>query len=176
MSKRNDLFNNNIPYEISLKNNKIDLLTKEKTKNLKLIHSLQSELFILKNKIVHNNKIEKENHFFQDKNKELESEVQRLTLEILSIHRKYKEEKRKTENAYNEEIKKLKSENEGYKSKIDMVNELALEKNGILKAFDKVLQERNNILFEHDKIMKEKEINNQIKISNLKKKMIDTIN
>ena len=33
-----------------------------------------------------------------------------------------------------------------------MVNELAREKNGILKAFDKVLQERNAILIEHDKM------------------------
>ena len=174
MSK-NIVLRNNIQYEISQRNNKIEELTNENNKYIGLIHSLQSELFSLKNKNVNNKLLEKEIKSYQDKNIELVKEVKQLKLEILDIHKKYNEEKRKYENEYNEQIKKLKADNEGFRSKIDMVNELAREKNGLLKAFDKILQERNNMLFEHDKLMREKEINNQIKITNLKKKMIDSV-
>ena len=175
MSRKSQI-NNIVQYEISQKNNKIETLSKEKTKYIKLMHNMQSELYSLKNKLVNNNKLEKELKTYQDKNKELENEVSKLTKQILDIHRKYNDEKRKYENNYNEEIKNLKYENEKYKLKIEMVNELAREKNGLLKAFDKILQERNQILMEHDKMIREKEINNDIKISNLKKKMIDSIN
>ncbi len=168
MSK-NIVLRNNIQYEISQRNNKIEELTNENNKCIGLIHTLQSELFSLKNKMINNKLLEKEIKSYQDKNMELVKEVQQLKLEILDIHKKYNEEKRKYENQYNEQIKKLKADNEGFRSKIDMVNDLAREKNGLLKAFDKILQERNNILFEHDKLMREKEINNQIKITNLKK-------
>ena len=151
--------NNNIQYELSQKNSKIEILSREKNKYMKIVNNLQIEL-----------------KTYHERNKELESEIQRLTKEILDIHRKYKDEKRRSENMYNEQIKNLKSENENFKTKIFMVNEMAKEKNGLLKAFDKVLQERNNILIEHDKKMRENEVNNQIKVSNLKKKMIDSVN
>ena len=175
MSRKSQI-NNIVQYELSQKNNKIETLSKEKTKYIKLMHNMQSELYSLKSKLVNNNKLEKELKTYQDKNIELENEVSKLTKQILDIHRKYNDEKRKHENNYNEEIKNLKCENEKYKLKIEMVNELAREKNGLLKAFDKILQERNQILMEHDKMIREKEINNDIKISNLKKKMIDSIN
>ena len=175
MSKKPPL-NNLIQFELSQKNSKIEILSKEKNKYIKLMHNMQSELFNLKNRLQNNNKLEKELKLYHDRNIELENEVNKLTKQILEIHKKYNEEKRKNENIYNEEIKMLKSENEKYKTKIEMVNELAREKNGLLKAFDKVLQERNNILIEHDKKMREKEVNNQIKVSNLKKKMIDSVN
>ena len=175
MSKKTQI-NNIVQYELSQKNSKIEILSKEKNKYMKIIHSMQSELNSLKNKIVNNNKLEKELKSYQEKNNELEKEVEKLTKQILEIHRKYNDEKRKNENIYNDEIKNLKYENEKFKLKIEMVNELAREKNGLLKAFDKVLQERNDILIQHDKMMREKEINNDIKVSNLKKKMIDSIN
>ena len=175
MSKKTQI-NNIVQYELSQKNSKIEILSKEKNKYMKIIHSMQSELNTLKNKLVNNNKLEKELKSYQEKNNELEKEVEKLTKQILEIHRKYNDEKRKNENIYNDEIKNLKYENEKFKLKIEMVNELAREKNGLLKAFDKVLQERNDILIQHDKMMREKEINNDIKVSNLKKKMIDSIN
>ena len=152
-------FNDNIQHELSQRNNKIELLSKEKMKLAKSLSNLQADL--------------KSSH---KRNKELEIEIQNLTMQILEMHRKYDDEKRRTENMYNEQIKILKTENENYKSKRLMVNELAREKKGLLRAFDKVLQERNNILIEHDKMMREKEVNNQIKVSNLKKKMIDSVN
>lgn len=175
MSKKSYLSNNS-QYALSNKNNKIEILSKEENKYIKLINSMQSELYLLKTKLVNKTKLEKELKSFHDRNLELEKEVQRLGKEILEMHRKYNDEKRKKEYLYNKEIKTLKLENEKYKNKIEMVNELAIEKNGILNAFDKVLQERNDILFEHDKTMREKEINTQIKISNLKKKMFDSVN
>ena len=175
MSKKSS-FANTLQYELFQKNNKIEILSKEKIKYAKVIHSMQTELFLLKSKLLNNNKLEKELKSFHDRNLQLEKEIQRLAGDILEIHRKYNDEKRKNENIYNEEIKNLKLENEKYKTKIEMVNELAREKNGILKAFDNVLQERNAILIEHDKMIREKEINNEIKVSNLKKKMIDSVN
>ena len=82
MSRKSQI-NNIVQYELSQKNNKIETLSKEKTKYIKLMHNMQSELYSLKNKLVNNNKLEKELKTYQDKNKELENEVSKLTKKIL---------------------------------------------------------------------------------------------
>ena len=104
MSK-NIVLRNNIQYEIYQRNKKIEELTNENNKYIGLIHTLQSELFSLKNKIINNKLLEKEIKSYNDKNMELVKEVQQLKLEILDIHKKYNEEKRRYENQYNEQIK-----------------------------------------------------------------------
>ena len=168
--------NKNINFELTQKNIKIEKLNQEKKKYIKLIYGMQSELYSLKNRIVNIHKLESDLKFYQNKSSNLELELEKAKNEILDLHKKYNEDKRKIDNTYNEEIKMIKMENENLKNKIGMVNDLTKEKNSLTKAFNILLEEKNNILSQHDKNMRKNEINNQIKLNKLKKKMIDSIN
>ena len=77
---------------------------------------------------------------------------------------------------YYSELKKLKFENDGYKNKIEMVNHLSNEKEGLMNALDKIVKDKNEILSEKERIIRENKINSELKLSNIKKKLFDTVN
>ena len=155
---------------------KLEQLNQEKKNYIKLIYAMQSELFSFKNKMVNINKLESEIKIYQNKNTNLENEIKNLQNEILELKEKYNEELRQKDNYYLEEIRKLKVENENIKNKIGITNELTREKNGLLKAFNILLKEKEDLIVEHDNNLKQKELNTQIKLAKLKKKMIDSVN
>ena len=174
--KENNLPSNKlINHEIILKNQQIEKLNQEKKKYMKIIYAMQSELYSIKNKISNNNKLESELKLFQNKNLNLEIEVSRLQKEILDLKEKYNEELRQKDNEHAEEIRKLKSEIDNIKAKVGMTNDITREKNGLFKAFNILLKEKNDLILEHDKILMQKEINTQMKLEKLKKKMIDNV-
>ena len=137
---------------------------------------MQSELYSIKNKILNNNKLESELKLFQNKSLNLEIEVSRLQKEILDLKEKSNEELRQKDNEYTEEIRKMKSDYDGIKAKVGMTNDITREKNGLFKAFNILLKEKNDLIVENDKNLRQKEINTQIKLEKLKKKMIDNVN
>ena len=83
---------------------------------------------------------------------------------------------RQKEMSYKEDLRKLRIENEGLKVKIGMTNDLTREKNGLFKAFNILLKEKNDLEAEHEKNLRQVEINTQIKLTKLKKKMMDSVN
>ena len=168
--------NQNINYELSQRNKKIEELTLEKQKYIQIIYGLQSELYSLKNRVVIINKLESEKKIYQSKNSTLEIELEKLKKEILELNKKYNEEKRQSELTHDEEMRTLKLENENLKNKVGVVNDHIKEKNGLMKAFNILLEEKKNILSQHDKDMRQNEIKNQIKLNKLKKKMLDSVN
>ena len=185
MSNKNVKFNipqNNFPtkkvinHEITIKNQQIEQLNQEKKKYIQLIYAMQSELYSIKNKILNNNKLESELKLFQNKSLNLEIEVSRLQKEILDLKEKSNEELRQKDNEYTEEIRKMKSDYDGIKAKVGMTNDITREKNGLFKAFNILLKEKNDLIVENDKNLRQKEINTQIKLEKLKKKMIDNVN
>lgn len=165
-----------ILYELNQKNDQIEYLINENTQYSQMIHNLQSEVFTLKNKLTNFQNLTLQLKSFKEKNAVLEKKILKLEKEILNITRSNKEEKRKIQNKYYDDIKKLKLENEGFKTKIEMTNHLANEKNGLMIAFDKIVQDKNKILLKQDDILREKQINNELKVSKLKKKMLVTVN
>ena len=74
------------------------------------------------------------------------------------------------------DLKKIKFESDGFKSKIDMTNHIVNEKNGLMNALDKVVKDKKAILIERDKILRESKINSELKIMNLKKRMMNVMN
>ena len=176
MSQNNLETANNIIYELTQKNEQIDFLINENSQYSQLIYNLQSEIFSLKNKINHYKNISNQLKLSQEKNIQLENKIKLLSNEIISLVKKSKEEKRESDNKFYEEISKLKYENEGFKTKIDIANSLAYEKNGLMNAFDTVVKTKNEILLEQEKKLRENKINSQIKLANLKKKMLQTVN
>ena len=57
-----------------------------------------------------------------------------------------------------------------------MVNQLVLDKELLTKQVQELLKEKADIIAKNDEKMRQKEVKNQIKFSNLKKKMMDNIN
>ena len=149
---------------------KLEQLIQEKKKYIQIIYGLQSELYSLKNKIVNINKLESELKISQNKNSNLEGEIEKLQNEVLQLKEKYYEIERQKEMSYKEDLRKLRIENEGLKVKIGMTNDLTREKNGLFKAFNILLKEKNDLEAEHEKNLRQVEINTQIKLTKLKKK------
>ena len=172
--KKGILTNKNASHELPLKN-KIEKLNIEKKKYIQIIYGMQSELFSLRKKMVNIVTLESEVKLYQNKSLNLEIEVEKLQKEILELKEKYNEEIRKKYNSYFEELRKLKIENEGIKAKVSMTNELTREKNGLLKAFNILLKEKNDLTSEYSNNMRKKEINTQIKLAQLKNKMMDSV-
>ena len=166
----------NIIYELTQKNDQIDSLINENNKYSELVNKLKSEIFTLKGKLSTFSNLPLKLKSLQEKNAELENKVQKLTKEILIMAKKCKDENRLNERKYLEEIKKLKSENDGFKTKIEMTNHLANENSGLINAFDKITKDKNDILLEQDKKLRENKIHFQLKIADLKKKMLNTVN
>ena len=137
---------------------------------------MQSELFSLKKQLSNFNDITNELKLSQEKNIKLEEQIKQLNTEILSLTDKNKKEKRERETKFYDKISKLKIQNEGFKSKIDMTNYLENEKKGLMNALDTVVKSKNEILIEQEKIIRENKINSEIKIAKLKKRMLQSVN
>jgi hypothetical protein len=57
-----------------------------------------------------------------------------------------------------------------------MTNDITKEKNTVIKAYNMLLKENNDLKAEHEKDLRLVEINSQMKLSKLKKKMLDSVN
>ena len=176
MSENVLLNNNSFLYELNQKNDQIEYLTNENNQYSQLVYNLQNEIFSLKSKLINFNNISLQLKLSQEKNIELENTIQKLSNEILDITHKNKENVRKNKMKYYSELKKLKFENDGYKNKIEMVNHLSNEKEGLMNALDKIVKDKNEILSEKERIIRENKINSELKLSNIKKKLFDTVN
>ena len=176
MSENVLLNNNSFLYELNQKNDQIEYLTNENNQYSQLVYNLQNEIFSLKSKLTNFNNISLQLKLSQEKNIELENKIQKLSNEILDITHKNKENVRKNKMKYYSELKKLKFENDGYKNKIEMVNHLSNEKEGLMNALDKIVKDKNEILSEKERIIRENKINSELKLSNIKKKLFDTVN
>ena len=176
MSENVLLNNNSFLYELNQKNDQIEYLTNENNQYSQLVYNLQNEIFSLKSKLTNFNNISLQLKLSQEKNIELENTIQKLSNEILDITHKNKENARKNKMKYYSELKKLKFENDGYKNKIEMVNHLSNEKEGLMNALDKIVKDKNEILSEKERIIRENKINSELKLSNIKKKLFDTVN
>ena len=102
-------FNNssNFIYELSRKNEQIEDLIIENSQYSQLIQNLNSEIFSLKTKLSAFRNLSHQLESLQEKNSELEKKIEILSKEILMITKESKEEKRKIQNKFYSEIKKL---------------------------------------------------------------------
>ena len=56
-----------------------------------------------------------------------------------------------------------------------MANNLTREKNGLLKAFNIILNEKNDLMVKHEKNMRQMEIDTQMKMTKMKNKLIESV-
>lgn len=166
----------NLQYTISLKDIEIENLKEENLKRKQNIIALQTETSNLKN-ICHNKHlIEKKLQKSLVKNENQQKEINKLNNELLNIQDKSNEEKKELENFYNAKINQLNQVIANYDQKIDYADRI-IKDNRVLKTkINDLNLEKDNIIKNNISDMKKKEIQNDLKFSRLKQKMIDSIN
>ena len=166
----------NLNYTIVLRENEIEMLKKDNEEKGSTILSLESEISNLRSACFASFKSEKDLKVYKSKFEAMEKEVERLTEELSNQQKKFEQEKKEIENAHLTEVNRLKLINDSYHQKIEMVNQLVLDKELLTKQVQELLKEKADIIAKNDEKMRQKEVKNQIKFSNLKKKMMDNIN
>ena len=166
----------NMIYELTQKNDQIEFLINENNQNSELIKKLKSEIFNLKGQLSTFRNLPSQIKSLQEKNAEQEKKIQKLSQEILTLRKKYKDQNRLNQMRYDYDIIKIKSDNDGVKNKIEMTNHLINENNGLINAFDIIVKDKNNILLEQDKKLRQNHLIFQQKIAKFKEKMLNTVN
>ena len=166
----------NLNYTIALRENEIQMLKRDNEEKGNAILTLESELANLRSACFASFKSEKELKVYKTKYEQMEKEVQRLTDELNNQQKKFDQEKKEIQEAHNSEVNRLKLINESYHQKIEMVNQLVIDKELLTKQVEELTKEKADIISKNEERMRQKEVKNQIKFSNLKKKMMDNIN
>jgi hypothetical protein len=166
----------NLQYTITLKDNEIESLKAENLKRKQNIIALQTETSNLKNVCSNKHIIEKKLQKSLIKNENQQREINKLNNELLNIQNKCDEDKKELENFYNAKINQLNQVIINYDKKIDYADGI-IKDNRVLKSKINDLNiEKDNIIKNNINDMKKKEIQNDLKFSRLKQKMIDSIN
>ena len=165
----------NLQYTITLKDNEIDMLQKEHVRETEYIRTLEKEIASLKKDYVERYKLENEIKDYRSKIEHLDMEIENLKQTIVDNKKKSDEEKKAIEQNLNDQITQLKLQNDSFKQKIDTVNQLLQDKETLSKLVEELTKKNEDIIYQNNETMKQKDVKNQIKFSNLKKKMMDKI-
>lgn len=166
----------NLQYTILLKDNEIESLKAENLKRKQNIIALQTETSNLRNVCSNKHLIEKKLQKSLVKNENQQKEINKLNNELLNIQNKFNEEKKDLENFYNAKINQLNQVIVNYDQKIDFADRI-IKDNRVLKTKINDLNiEKDNIIKNNINEMKKKELQNDLKFSKIKQKMIDNIN
>ena len=165
----------NLQYTITLKDQEIDLLQKENQHKKEYILQLESEIEKLRKDYVNAYELEntiKKNHIKIDKQ---EKEIENLHNQMEVQKRKNDDEKKQLEQNFQDEIQQLKVVIESSRQKVEMANQLTTENQELQKEVDNLKADNKNIIEKHIAENKQKDVKNEIKFSNLKKKMKEKI-
>ena len=165
----------NLQYTITLKDQEIDLLQKENQHKKEYINKLEEEIGNLRKDYIKAYELEntiKKNH---NKIEKQEKEIENLHNQKEKQKKKSEEEKRQIEQNFQDEIQQLKVVIESSKQKVEMANQLTAENQELLKQVDTLKTNNENIIKKHITENKTKDVKNEIKFTNLKKKMKEKI-
>ena len=166
----------NLQYTITLRENEIKDLKLELQNKKAYIINLEGEIKNLRNACINSYKLDKELKEYRIKTDNLQKELNKLNNDLITQQKKYEEEKRATEKLHKAQILQLKLANESYAQKIEMANQIIIEKANLIQEVENLKKEKEDIIFHNKETLRQKEINNEIKFTNLKKKMMDNIN
>ena len=165
----------NLQYTITLKDQEIDLLQKENQHKKDYILKLEEEIQKLKKDYI--KAYELENTIKKDhaKIEKQEKEIENLHNQMDVQKKKNEDEKKQMEQNFQDEIQQLKVVIESSRQKVDMANQLSAENQELQKEVENLKTDNKNIIAKHIAENKQKQVKNEIKFSNLKKKMKEKI-
>ena len=165
-----------IALALSKKNIEISFLKRQITEKMQYIAMIQSELFALKKFYSDSSKLKQELDRSNEKSEQQEKEIENLKQKIIDQHKEFTEEKRILEKEYLAEISKLKVTIDSFIQKTlrSNMNELDNEKLNI--QLDQLRKKNDYLIKKSEQDIIQKEIQNKIKFSRLKDKMLENIN
>ena len=166
----------NLQYTITLRELEIEDLKRDNENKANYLKNLEGQIEDLRNACVNQYKIDQELKEYKAKTEHLQREVDKLNEDLINQQKKFDEEKRQIENYHQTEINQLKLTIDAYTQKVEMANQLIIDKENLIKEVENLKKEKEDIIFNNQETMRQKEIKNEIKFSNLKKKMMDNIN
>ena len=153
----------NLQYTITLRELEIEDLKKDNQNKANYLSNLEDDIKDLRNACINQYKLDKELKEYKAKCDHLEREVEKLNEDIINNHKKFEEEKRQIENNFNNQINQLKLTIDAYSQKVEMANQLIIDKENLMKEIEELKKEKDDIIFNHKETKKEKEIKNEIK-------------
>ena len=161
---------------LAKKNEEIFLLKQKMKENIQYNEQMQSELFTLKKFYSDSSKLRRKLDVANEKNQQLELEIENLNKKILEQHKQFSDTQRITEKKYLTEMGKLKGTIDSYiqKNLRSNMNELDNEKLNL--QVKELLKENKDIIDKTKQQIIQKEIQNKLKFTKLKDKMLENIN
>ena len=166
----------NLQYTIVLREHEIQALKKDNAAKASYIITLEADNSNLRSACLSSMKSEKDLQEYKSKYEQILKDIAALKEEMLEQERKFNLEKKQLEDIHQGEISRLKLVNESYHQKIETVNQLIIDKQVLSQQVEELTKERDLIVKTNTETMRQKEIKNEIKFTNLKKKMMDNIN
>lgn len=166
----------NLTKSLSKKNIEISFLKKKITEDTQYISSIQSELFTLKKFYSDSSKVKRELDISNEKNQQLEREIEDLKQKILEQHKEFSENQRIEDKKHLIEIGKLRGTVDKYvnMSLRSSMNELDNEK--LYFQLNELKKKNEDIVEKTKQQIIQKEIDNKIKFTKLKDRMLANIN
>mgnify|MGYP006873068873 CR=1 FL=1 len=166
----------NIAHTLQKKNSEISFLKKKIKENMQYTAQMQSELFTLKKFYSDSSKLRRELDVANEKNHELELEIENLNKKILEQHKQFSDSKRIEEKKHLTEISKLKGTIDTYVQKTLRSNMNELDNEKLYLQLNELKKENKDIIDKTKQQIIQKEIQNKLKFTKLKDKMLENIN
>ena len=168
--------NQNIERTLTKKNAEISFLKSKIKENMKYNEQIQSELFTLKKFYTDSSKLRRELEAANEKNDELEYEIENLNKKILEQHKQFSDTQRVSEKKHLTEISKLKVTIDSYIQKTLRSNMNELDNEKLNLQLRELKKENKNIVDRTKQQIIQKEMQNKIKFAKLRDKMLENIN
>ena len=166
----------NLSSSLQKKNIEISLLRKKLKENMQYIAQMQSEVFTLKKFYSDSSKLRRELDVANEKNHELEMEIENLNKKILEKHQEFSDLKRNEDKKHLSEITKLKVTIDSYIQKTLRSNMNELDNEKLYLQLNELKKENKDIVDKTKQEIIQKEIQNKLKFNKLKDKMLENIN
>ena len=168
--------NQNIARSLAKKNAEISLLKQKIKENIQYNAQMQSELFTLKKFYSDSSKLRRELDVANEKNQQLEFEIENLNKKILEEHKNFSETQRIMEKQHLIEIGKLQGTLDTYVQKALRSNMNELDNEKLTMQVKELKKENKDIIDKTKQEIIQKEIQNKLKFNKLKDKMLTNIN
>ena len=166
----------NLTKSLSKKNIEISFLKKKITEDSQYISSIQSELFTLKKFYSDSSKLKRELDISNEKNQQLEREIEDLKQKILEQHKEFSENQRIEDKKHLTEISKLRGTVDNYVQKTLRSNMNELDNVKLYLQLNELKKKNEDIVEKTKQQIIQKEIDNKIKFTKLKDRMLANIN
>ena len=166
----------NLTKSLSKKNIEISFLKKKITEDSQYISSIQSELFTLKKFYSDSSKLKRELDISNEKNQQLEREIEDLKQKISEQHKEFSENQRIEDKKHLTEISKLRGTVDNYVQKTLRSNMNELDNVKLYLQLNELKKKNEDIVEKTKQQLIQKEIDNKIKFTKLKDRMLANIN